>query len=173
MKQTKLTHAVLFQGKARYLGNLLILAGALVLTACGGGADNTQNPDTGSGTSTIDVGNGATQDVTNFKNDLWINIHDSKHCGSCHDVGGLGKLAFANNSNIDDAYAAAVTVVNLNDPASSKMVTKFSNGGHVCWLGTSPDSQKACAQALTAWITKWASDSASTGGATSGTIVKR
>lgn len=146
---------------------VLTLTGALTLTACGGGANNTQNPNTaGTTTSSYSGPAPASADVQNFKNNLWNNIHDSMHCGNCHDAGGQGGVDFANNSDINAAYSAAYTVVNLSDPASSKMVTKFSSGGHVCWLGTDAQSQNACASALTSWITNWANASSGAGSTT-------
>lgn len=152
-------------GITRCLGFGLALAGALALSACGGGASNTVDSGSG-GVTTSAALTATTQDMLNFKNDLWNNIHDSAHCGNCHDAGGQGKVDFANNSSISNAYSAAYTVVDFVNPSNSKMVTKFSNGGHICWLGTDPASQKLCASALTDWITKWANDSKGASNAT-------
>ena len=138
MKQNKMKQFVSDQGIKRYLSTLLALTSALALTACGGGASNTQNPDTTGGVTTSGYTGPApsNSDVQSFRVQLWENIRDNNHCGSCHDVGGQGSVAFANNSDVNAAYDAANTVVNLSDPASSRMVTKFSGAGHFCWEGT-------------------------------------
>jgi hypothetical protein len=172
MKHNKTNRAGLGLVITRQLGILLTLGGALALSACGGGASNTENPNVNTGPTTTNYSGPppATTDVQNFQNNLWNNIHDNNHCGSCHDAGGQGGLDFANNSDINAAYQAANTVVNLNDPAASKMVTKFSNGStHYCWLGSDAQSQAACASALTSWITNWANASA---GSAAGTTIK-
>ena len=156
MKQNKMKQFVSDQGIKRYLSTLLALTSALALTACGGGASNTQNPDTTGGVTTSGYTGPApsNSDVQSFRVQLWENIRDNNHCGSCHDVGGQGSIAFANNSDVNAAYDAANTVVNLSDPASSRMVTKFSGAGHFCWEGT----QSACAAQIELWITNWAND---------------
>ena len=156
MKQNKMKQFVSNPGIKRYLSILLALTGALALTACGGGASNTQNPNPTGGLPTTGYTGPApvNSDVQSFRVQLWENIRDNNHCGSCHDVGGQGSVAFANNSDVNAAYDAANTVVNLSDPASSRMVTKFSGAGHFCWEGT----QSACAAQLELWITNWAND---------------
>src|SRR4029077_16979466 len=55
------------------------------------------------------------------------------------------------------AYAQANTVVNLQQPSTSRIVTKVS-GGHNCWLA----DPNACGEILTTWISNWAG--ASVGG---------
>ncbi len=53
--------------------------------------------------------------------------------------------------DVNLAYAAANTVVNLTSPRDSRMVAKVA-GGHNCWLA----STDACADILTTWISNWA-----------------
>ncbi|MEP7246892.1 MAG: LamG domain-containing protein, partial [Gammaproteobacteria bacterium] len=60
--------------------------------------------------------------------------------------------------DVNAAYQAANTVVNLTQPDQSRMVLKVG-GGHNCWLA----SASACADTLTVWIRNWAGASA-TGG---------
>src|SRR5262249_19921699 len=74
------------------------------------------------------------------------NIKASNRCGGCH-VAGEQAPMFARQDDINLAYEAANSVVNLSDPASSRMVEKVG-GGHNCWLA----SAEACAGRLTAWI---------------------
>ena len=136
---------------ARYLAPLL---GALLLHGCGGsdsGADVTSNPPPAGGGGGLYTGPVARNlDVVAFQSNLWNNISDSDRCGGCH-VQNQQSPSFARNDDINLAYNLANTVVNLNTPANSEMVTKVA-GGHQCWL----DSDAACADQLTIWITNWA-----------------
>lgn len=58
---------------------------------------------------------------------------------------------FARSDNINLAYQAAQTVVNLGTPSNSMMVQKVG-GGHHCWLA----NNQACADTMTTWIQNWA-----------------
>lgn len=139
---------------------LILLSAALILSACGGGASNTQNPNTsGSTHKTTLTYNGpapATQDTLYFSKYLWSNLRTQNHCASCHDDGGQGGVYFASNSDVNKAYKAVTDpskpLVDLNNPSASLMVTKFSQTGHYCLEGTNA----LCAQELTNWITAWA-----------------
>ena len=53
--------------------------------------------------------------------------------------------------DVNLAYDAANTVVNLTSPRDSRMVQKVG-GGHNCWLA----SNAACADIMTTWIRSWA-----------------
>jgi mono/diheme cytochrome c family protein len=101
----------------------------------------------------------ANADVQAFRINLWENIKANNRCGSCHGVGGQTPM-FARNDNVNDAYTAANSVVNLTQPDQSRMVQKVA-GGHNCWL----QSPSACGDTLTVWIRNWAGASA-TGGTT-------
>ncbi|HKW82254.1 MAG TPA: LamG domain-containing protein, partial [Burkholderiaceae bacterium] len=90
---------------------------------------------------------------------LWENIKANNRCGSCHGAGGQTPQ-FARNDDVNLAYQAANTVVNLSQPDQSRMVQKVA-GGHNCWL----QSPAACGDTLTVWIRNWAGASA-TGGTT-------
>ena len=164
MKQENMKKTMNSQGIKRQLAAILALTSALVLTACGGGASNNQNPSItgGGGGPTYNGPAPANSDVISFRVQLWENIRGEGRCGSCHDAGGQGGNDFANNSNVNLAYDAANTVVNLSDPASSRMVTKFNGSGHFCW----ENSQSACQAQLELWITNWANDLNGSGGRT-------
>jgi mono/diheme cytochrome c family protein len=149
----------------------LMLAGAFVLSACGGGASNTENTSNNPNNNTGGGGGGggptytgpapANAEIQAFRLQFWENVRGDNRCGTCHDVGGQGNSAFADNSNVNDAYAVANTLVDTTDIANSQMVRKFSVGtGHFCWEST----QSACAAQLELWITNWLSDSAGSGG---------
>lgn len=133
----------------------LLLAGASVLAACSGGAATTQNPNL-TATAQTSVYTGpppASADVQAFESNLWVNISGSNRCGNCHKAGGQSPT-FAETDNINSAYQAALTVVNLSQPSESLMVKQVANG-HNCWLA----SNQACADIMTTWISNWASGS--------------
>ena len=140
--------------------SLIALLGA-GLTACGGGASTTQNQNT-SGNSAGATYTGpapATADVQAFKLNVWDNLNPTNRCNDCHGVGGVGPTPFVRMDDVNLAYAAVNSLVDLQTPANSQLVTKMTQGnGHNCWLG----SNQACADVITAYITAWA------GGATSG-----
>jgi hypothetical protein len=99
----------------------------------------------------------ANPDVQAFRLNLWDNIKANNRCGSCHGAGGQTPM-FARNDDVNLAYQAANTVVNLTQPDQSRMVAKVA-GGHNCWL----QSPAACGDTMTVWIRNWAGSSA-TGG---------
>ena len=133
------------------LGVLALLA----LAACSGGAPTTQNPvTTVAAVSNYSGPPPATADVQAFMTNLWSNIKATNRCGGCHVQGGQSPQ-FARTDDVNLAYQAAQTVVNLAQPSESTMVQKVS-GGHNCWLA----SPSACGDTLTVWITNWAGSSA-------------
>lgn len=95
----------------------------------------------------------STSDVQNFKVNVWDNLADPTRCGACHGTGGQ-LPQFTRGDDINLAYTAANGVVNLDDPASSRLVTKVL-GGHNCWV----QSLDFCAERITAWISSWATNS--------------
>jgi Concanavalin A-like lectin/glucanases superfamily len=146
------------------LPNLVLSLAALALAACSGGAPTTQNPDTATAAASVYAGPApASADVEAFKVNLWQNINMSSRCGGCHKAGGQSPM-FARADDVNQAYSAALTVVNLTQPAQSTMVVKVS-GGHNCWLS----SPSACADILTTWIQNWAGGGA--GGASGATQI--
>jgi hypothetical protein len=132
---------------------LLAAMTALLLGACSGGAPTSQSPNL-QATAQIDTYSGpppGSADVQAFETNLWVNISPSSRCGNCHKAGGQSPM-FARSDDINLAYSAALTVVNLSQPDTSLMVQKVG-GGHNCWLA----STQACADILTTWISNWAS----------------
>ena len=132
------------------------LALAVVLSACSGGAATTQNPPPASGAQAQSYTGPApaNADVQAFMVNLWTNIKATNRCGACHVQGGQSPQ-FARSDDINLAYQAANTVVNLSQPDQSIMVQKVG-GGHNCWLA----SAQACADTLTVWIQNWAGSTA-------------
>lgn len=100
-----------------------------------------------------------TADIQAFMNSLWVNVRPDNRCGTCHEAGGQTPM-FARDDDVNLAYDAANTVVDLGDPAASRMVSKVA-GGHHCWLGGDGASLQACADILTTWINNWANASGS------------
>jgi mono/diheme cytochrome c family protein len=143
-------------GGVRIAAALLMSA---VLAACsGGGAPTTENPLTDAPPVTDYTGPAAQNaDVQAFRLNLWENIKANNRCGACHNANGQSPQ-FARNDDVNLAYQAANTVVNLAQPDQSRMVQKVA-GGHNCWL----QAASACADTLTVWVRNWAG-SAATGG---------
>ncbi len=124
---------------------------AVGLAGCGGGASTEENPvTTPPNQPTYNGPPPSTADVQAFRINLWDNIKANNRCGQCHNAGGQAPM-FARTDDVNLAYEAANTVVNLTTPSESRMVTKVG-GGHNCWLG----SNSACGDVLTTWISNWA-----------------
>ena len=134
------------------------LAAAVLAGCSSGGASTTENPITQAPPVTDYTGPAsANADVQAFRINLWENIKANNRCGGCHNAGGQTPQ-FARNDNVNEAYTAANSVVNLTQPDQSRMVLKVA-GGHNCWL----QSPAACGDTLTVWIRNWAGASASGG----------
>lgn len=126
----------------------VLLAG---LAACSGGARTVENPPTAVPTASSYSGPApGSADVQSFEVNLWQNLSPSNRCGNCHNATGQAPQ-FARADDVNLAYAAALTVVNLTQPDQSRIVTKVL-GGHNCWLA----SNQACADILVTWIRNWA-----------------
>jgi len=145
---------------ARWLSALAAaaLATTMIAGCSSGGAPTVENPVTSAAPVADYTGPAAgSNDVTAFRINLWDNIKANNRCGGCHNATGQSPQ-FARNDNVNLAYEAANTVVNLAQPDQSRMVIKVG-GGHNCWL----QSPAACADTLTVWIKNWAGANA-TGG---------
>ena len=120
-------------------------AAVAVLAACSsGGAPTTENPVVVAPEVPDYIGPAAANaDVQAFRINLWENIKANNRCGSCHNAGGQTPQ-FARNDDVNLAYQAANSVVNLTQPNQSRMVLKVA-GGHNCWL----QSPAACGDTLT------------------------
>lgn len=124
-----------------------------VVVACGGGdtesnppPQQNQQPDQYTGPAP------STEDIQKFKVSLWDNISTQDKCGSCHTEGNQAPY-FASRNDVNDAYAATIPLVDLTNPAASRLVSKVA-GGHNCWL----TSDSACGETMTQWIRLWADD---------------
>jgi hypothetical protein len=145
-------------------GLLTALVAGAFLSACGGGAETTENPVT----SVPDVGNAPytgpvarDADVLKFQQEFWTNAKTTDRCGNCHNES-VGQLPmFVRNDDVNMAYDAALTVVDVLQPSQSDIVAKvYSNGnGHNCWV----EDAGVCASIMTTWIENWVGTTAGGG----------
>jgi hypothetical protein len=147
----------------RFAGALwLALAASAALTACGGGGAPTTATGATAPTSSANAYTGpapATADVQTFAVNFWANVRVQNRCGQCHNATSPAQMPnFARSDDVNLAYAQANTVVNLQQPSTSLIVSKVS-GGHNCWLA----DPNACGEILTTWITNWAGSAVGTG----------
>lgn len=138
----------------------------LVLVGCSGGsssgAETENNQDTSSEEIPDVVYNGpdpTTDDVQNFKINVWDNLSSGERCGACHFE---QAPAFVRTDDINAAYAEANSLVDLDVPSDSRLVTKVASG-HNCWESVA----SVCADIITGYINSWAQAS----GSVSNTIV--
>jgi Concanavalin A-like lectin/glucanases superfamily len=128
---------------------------ALLLAACGGGAQTTDNPLVGTTPNTGYNGPVASNDeVRKFQDSLWTNVESSSRCGGCHNEQIGQTPMFARGDDINLAYDAAITVVTLSSPQDSRLVAKVGNG-HNCWVA----DDQVCSSNMATWITNWSGGS--------------
>jgi mono/diheme cytochrome c family protein len=131
----------------------VVAALLLLLSACGGGVETSATPGGGGNNNVVGSYTGpapATSDVQAFKLNVWDNLVAVNRCGSCHGTGGQPPL-FVRGDDVNLAYAAANPLVDLEQPALSRLATKVTEGHH-CWLG----SDAACGDVIAAYISAWA-----------------
>jgi len=154
------------QTMEKLVARTLLFAGFLLLAACGGGSGGGTStnpaPPSGGGPAgfTYQGPSPQFQDVQNFQTAFYLNV--VPHCGGCHTTGGQGKTPFADVNDINVAYQAALTVVNLQNAPLSAVVNKVENG-HNCWEA----SNAACRVQMITYIQNWAGS-----GGTASTSVK-
>ncbi len=134
------------------LRNAVTAAAAIfVIAACGGGAATTENPVTGvTPPSSYQGPPPATDDIQAFKLNVWDNVQASNRCGACHNESVNQNPMFARHDDVNLAYEAANSVVDLSQPSNSRLVSKVG-GGHNCWLS----DPQACGDIMTTWIENW------------------
>ncbi|MCO6413152.1 MAG: LamG domain-containing protein [Thiogranum sp.] len=139
----------------------MLMVALVSLAACGGGASTETNPATGSNTnvtsSSYSGPNAATADIRAFQVNVWERLKDSSRCGACH-VEGSQSPMFVRQDDVNLAYSEANLLIDLDAPASSRLVTKVA-GGHNCWLS----SNAACATAITSYIEDWVAGTSGAG----------
>jgi len=133
----------------------VIMATLLFITGCSGGGAETEalpntNVGTGGGGFTYTGPAPSSEDVQRFKINVWDNLVADNRCGTCH-IEGVQAPEFVHKGDVNLAYVAANSVVNLSNPVDSIMVQKVL-GGHNCWL----TSDQACADIVQGYIQSWA-----------------
>lgn len=131
---------------------------AAAITACSGGSGSSSgdNVNVDNGNSSPDLYAGPapqTEDIQNFKLNVWDNLAAEDRCGACHIEGGQSPQ-FVRRDDINLAYNEVSSIVNLSDPQSSLMVQRVGTG-HNCWL----DVSSVCGDIVTDYIANWAGDS--------------
>jgi len=130
----------------------LILLTLLAAFGGGSGPETVQNPVTVVPTVSNYTGPAPqTADVQSFKLNVWDNLLPNNRCGTCHNPSQSPR--FVRTDDINLAYDAANTVVSLQDPGQSILVTKV-RGGHNCWLSDA----NACGDIIQNYISNWAGD---------------
>lgn len=149
---------LLIQAPKRFPFLLCIAAAVLLLAACTGGSGKKgrtyASPETEAEESFVPVYNGPSpedDDVQRFKLNLWDNIAATDRCGACH-VASQQSPEFARSDDINLAYTAANSIVDLTDIPNATIVQKVSTG-HGCWS----NDANFCVQKMTEWLTAWAS----------------
>jgi mono/diheme cytochrome c family protein len=132
----------------------------LILQACssgsGGGGSEREidlSADLGSAEFVYDGPPPASDEIQNFKREFYDPLAGNDRCGQCHTPGGSANVVFVDQTDVNNAWQVAQTVVNLTDPEASEVVTRVSNG-HNCWLGASQSA--TCATTVTGYIERWA-----------------
>lgn len=129
------------------------------VVGCSGGSGQDPEPGVNTGVDNTDNSiqyNGpapTTDDVQNFKVNVWDNLAGPDRCGACHVEGNQAPM-FVRADDINLAYQSANAIVDLSAPALSRMVTKVAEG-HNCWR---PEAS-VCADTITNYIQAWAGDS--------------
>ena len=144
------------KSRALQSGAVAALA-SILLAACGGGAQTTENPlsqDPGNNNDTLYTGPVARDaDVLKFQQEFWINAKTTDRCGSCHNES-VGQVPmFVRNDDVNMAYDEAITVTNTQQPSLSRIVEKVSEAplGHNCWVA----DPGVCGTIMTTWIENW------------------
>ena len=142
--------------------SIAVVAIAGILHACGGGASTESNPVTNNSgsvsTSQYTGPNPITDDVRAYQTNVWQNINSSSRCGACHVASGQAP-EFVRGDDINLAYTAVLPLVDLENPANSRLVTKVA-GGHNCW----DSSDAACRELMISYIERWAAASGGSSG---------
>ncbi|MDE2136653.1 MAG: LamG domain-containing protein [Gammaproteobacteria bacterium] len=126
-----------------------MLATLAACSSSGGAATTVNGPPPTSTTQTYSGPPAQNADIEAFQVNLWQNIIASNRCGGCHHQGGQSPM-FARSDDVNQAYNAALPLVNLTNPSQSELVLKVG-GGHNCWVA----DPSACAATMLVWIQNW------------------
>jgi hypothetical protein len=133
---------------------------ALLLSACSGGSggggserDVDLSADLGSSAFFYSGPAPASEEIQNFKREFYDPLAANDRCGQCHTPGESSGTPFVDQTDVNNAWQVARSVVNLNDPAASAVVSRVASG-HNCWLGA--EQAATCATTLTGYVERWA-----------------
>ena len=140
---------------------------ALVLTACGGGAETVENQFNNGGGGGNTGGTLYTgpaprdNDVFQFQQEFWSKARTTDRCGSCHNESAGINPWFVRNDDVNLAYDVVFSenLVDVNQPALSQLVQRVGSG-HNCWV----EDPQVCAEIMTTWIENWLGGSVAGGG---------
>ena len=138
------------------------LFASLVLSACGGGAQTTENLDgTGNNGGGVTAATKAPYtgpaprdaEVQNFRLEFWENARGTDRCGSCHTPDGGQTPYFVRWDDVNLAYDEAALLIDRDQPSMSTVVSKVSSPplGHNCWV----DDPGTCGTIMTTWVENW------------------
>ena len=100
----------------------------LLLAGCGGGASTEINPPTSNtitvSSSSYNGPNAQTEDVRAFQVNVWERLRVSDRCGACHIEAGQSPM-FVRQDDVNLAYSVANPLIDLESPASSRLVTRW------------------------------------------------
>ena len=133
---------------------LLAVMASVALAACGGGAQTTDTAlPNGTGNTNNNPYTGPVArdaEVLKFQQEFWSNAKTTDRCGNCHNETAGVLPMFVRNDDINQAYDAALTKVDVDQPSSSVIVAQVGSG-HNCWVL----DDDVCATILTTWIENW------------------
>jgi len=123
------------------------------LAGCDGPA-TTANPFQGNSGTAGNTSTAETEEARRYEVSVWNNLKATNRCGQCHAEGEEAQdYPFADPTNVNSSYSAAIALVNLENPSISAMVAKMA-GGHNCWESV----DKVCADIIENMISNWAFD---------------
>ncbi len=153
MKQVFIRHSRLV--------SLAWLPVVILLQSCSGGSGGGGSEravdleqDLGSAEFVYDGAPPASDAIQDFKISFYDFLAGNDRCGECHTPGGPGTTHFVDQTNVNEAWKQAKTLVNFEDPAASAVVTRVANG-HNCWLAAGQAA--TCASTITGYVERWAS----------------
>ncbi|MEY4588141.1 MAG: hypothetical protein RL497_217 [Pseudomonadota bacterium] len=93
------------------------------------------------------------QQVQRYIDNFWSHLAN-RTCGNCHGAEGTAPRKFLDGKNIQNAYDATLSAVDLTTPSKSALVAKMTAtpAGHNCWAASS----QVCADAIKLLIENWA-----------------
>ena len=140
---------------------LYLFIALITITACSGGSGGggserfTSSADDSNSNNFVYAGPAPeSTDVQSFKISFYDNLVMEQRCGQCHITGGeASDFLFVDREDVNLAWQATKTRVNLLEPANSVLVNKVADG-HQCWLGL--EQAATCAATITGYVESWA-----------------